>query len=202
MLDALKLEWFDTWLKDEPTGLAGTSNPLHIFENNASQWVDTAAWPPAPATQTYYLGGTSLTASRPAGPGSDSLTWAAASTATALTYTSAPLTRSVVLDGPSDVTVYATSTAPETEITAILNIIAPDGTARAAGPDHPVRHRAPGELHRDTGRLPDPPPQELANLAGGVYTIERSSRAASFIDLPLTSPGQFTASPVDWGPSS
>ena len=33
-------------------------------------------------------------------------------------------------------------------------------------------------------------------------TIERSSRAASFIDLPLTSPGQFKASPVDWGPSS
>jgi uncharacterized protein len=47
-----------------------------------------------------------------------------------------------------------------------------------------------------------PTPQELANLADGVYTIERSSVAASFIDLPLASPGQFTASPVDWGPSS
>jgi hypothetical protein len=47
-----------------------------------------------------------------------------------------------------------------------------------------------------------PTPQERAYLAGGVYTIERSSRAASFIDLPLASPGQFRASPVDWGPSS
>jgi len=54
VLDALKLEWFDTWLKGEPTGMAGTPAPLHIFENNASQWVDTAAWPPSPATQTYY----------------------------------------------------------------------------------------------------------------------------------------------------
>jgi hypothetical protein len=26
--------------------------------------------------------------------------------------------------------------------------------------------------------------------------------AASVLDLPLASPGQFTASPVNWGPSS
>jgi hypothetical protein len=47
-----------------------------------------------------------------------------------------------------------------------------------------------------------PTPPELANLAGGVYTIDRSWPAASFINLPLASPGQFTASPVNWGPSS
>jgi predicted acyl esterase len=276
VLDALKLEWFDTWLKGEPTGMAATSAPLHIFENNASQWVDTAAWPPSPATQTYYLGDTSLTASRPAGKGSDSLAWAAASTASTLTYTSAPLASSEVLDGPSDVTIYASSTAPETEITATLNIVAPDGTVTkqadgvllgsqreidpltswygaswygASGygaswsgaghallqPSHPFTMASqqpvvPGQITRfDIGLLANfteipagdkiqlvlnsqppanfhsvlaPTPQELANLAGGVYTIERSFGAASFIDLPLTSPGQFTASPVDWGPSS
>ena len=285
VLDALKLEWFDTWLKGEPTGLADTAAPLHIFENNASQWVDTAAWPPSRATQTYYLGDTSLTASRPAGKdsagkdsagkgsagkdsagkdsasASDSLAWAAASAATTLTYTSAPLTSSAVLDGPSDVTIYASSTVPETEITATLNIVAPDGTVtkQADGvllgsqreldpltswygtgqallqPSHPFTMAsqqpvAPGRITRfDIGLLANfteipagyriqlvlnsqppanfhsvlaPTPQELANLAGGVYTIERSSVAASFIDLPLTSPGQFTASPVDWGPSS
>ena len=265
VLDALKLEWFDTWLKGEPTGMAGTSAPLHIFENNASQWVDTAAWPPSPVTQTYYLGDTSLTASQPAGqlgnPGSDSLAWAPASAATTLTYTTTPLTRGAVLDGPSDVTVYATSTAPETEITATLNIVAPDGTVtkQADGallgsqreldpltswygtghallqPHHPFteasqRPVVPGQVTRfDIALLANfteipagyriqlvlnsqppanfhsvlaPTPQELANLAGGSYTIERSSRAASFIDLLLASPGKFTPSPVDWGPPS
>jgi predicted acyl esterase len=261
VLDALKLEWFDTWLKGEPTGMADTRAPLHIFENNASQWVDTAAWPPSPAAQTYYLGSTSLTASRPAGNGSDSLAWAAASTGTTLTYTSAPLAGSEVLDGPSDVTIYASSTVPETEITATLNIVAPDGTVTkqadgvllgsqrqvdpltswyGAGhtllqPSHPFTMASqqpvpPGQITRfDIGLLANfteipagdkiqlvlnsqppanfhsvlaPTPQELANLAGGVYTIARSPADASFIDLPLTSPGQFTASPVDWGPSS
>jgi predicted acyl esterase len=33
-----------------------------------------------------------------------------------------------VLDGPSDLTVYASSTATEVELTATLNVVAPDGT--------------------------------------------------------------------------
>jgi uncharacterized protein len=56
ILENVRLEWFDTWLKGEHTGMADTSTPLHIFENTASQWVDTAAWPPSPAASTYYLG--------------------------------------------------------------------------------------------------------------------------------------------------
>jgi uncharacterized protein len=44
-----------------------------------------------------------------------------------------------------------------------------------------------------------PTPQEQANLAGGTYTIDNGD---SVLDLPLASPGQFTASPTDWGPSS
>jgi predicted acyl esterase len=261
VLDALKLEWFDTWLKGEHTGMADTRTPLHLFENNAGQWVDTAAWPPSSSAATYYLGANSLSTSKPSGQGADTLAWAAASTATTLTYTTAPLARAVVLDGPSDVTIYATSTAPDTEITATLNVIAPDGTVtkQADGvllgsqrrvdqrtsvygsghvllqADHPFTKASqqpvvPGQITRyDISLLANfteipagyriqlvlnsqppanfhtvltPTPQELANLSGGSYTIERSSRAASFIDLPLASPSQFTASPVNWGPSS
>ena len=47
-----------------------------------------------------------------------------------------------------------------------------------------------------------PTPPELANLAGGSYTIEAGPGGASVLNLPLASPGQFTASPVTWGPSS
>ncbi|MDX6355889.1 MAG: uncharacterized protein QOF98_2792, partial [Streptomyces sp.] len=260
-LEGIRLEWFDTWLKNEPTGMAATSTPLHLFENGADRWVDSAAWPPSNDARTYYLGDGSLTPGKPPATGSDSLTWAAASAANTLTYTTAPLTTAAVLDGPTDVTLYAESTTPETELTATLNVVAPDGTVtkQADGvllgsrraldakdswhgrngallkPSHPFTQASqqpvvPGRTTRydlsllsNFTRIPAgdriqvvvnsqppanfhsqlaPTPQEQANLAGGTYTIERSRQAASFVNLPLTSPGSFTTSPVDWGPSS
>jgi len=129
VLENVRLEWFDTWLKGEHTGMTDTSTPLHLFENTASQWVDTAAWPPSPSAQTYYLGsGGSLSSSRSASAGNGTLSWAAASSTNSLTYTTEPLTSSAVLDGPSDLTVYAASTATDVELSATLNVVAPDGT--------------------------------------------------------------------------
>jgi len=128
-LQAIRLEWFDTWLKGAPTGMTGTRTPLHLFENGANRWVDQAAWPPSPATVTFYLGGDhTLTARRPAGAGTDTLDWAPATSANTLTYTSAPLPRATVLDGPTDVTVYAKSSTTDVQLTATLKAIAPDGT--------------------------------------------------------------------------
>lgn len=256
-LEALRLEWFDTWLKGEPTGLATTSTPLHLFENGADRWVDDAAWPPSPQAKTYYLGDGALTTGK--GKDSDSLTWTASNSASALTYMTPPLTQPVVLDGPADVTVYAESTAPEVELSATLNVVAPDGSVVKQGdgvllgsqrqidpwkslygngntllqPAHPFtrasqRPVTPGKTTRyDISVLANftqipagdrlqlvltstppagfhsslaPTPQELANLAGGVYTIEHSLSAPSSLNLPLTSPTAFTTSPTDWGP--
>ena len=128
-LQNVRLEWFDTWLKGEHTGMADTSTPLHVFENTASQWIDTAAWPPSSAAQTYYLGsGGALSAAKAASAGTGTLDWAASSTTNSLTYTSAPLARAEVLDGPSDLTVYAASTATNVELSATLNVVSPTGT--------------------------------------------------------------------------
>ena len=128
VLESIRLEWFDTWLKGEHTGMADTAAPLHIFENTASQWVDTAAWPPSAAASTYYLGaGGTLDTAPPASKGTSTLSWAAASATNSLTYTSAPLTTDAVLDGPSDLTVYAASTAADVELTATLNVLSPTG---------------------------------------------------------------------------
>jgi predicted acyl esterase len=113
-LQAIRLAWFDTWLKGAPTGMAGTRTPLHLFQNGADRWVDTAAWPPSPATTRFPLGARTGT-----------LSWDAADS---LTYTSAPLDRAAVLDGPSDVTVDARSTRTDVQLTATLNVITPDGT--------------------------------------------------------------------------
>ncbi|MET7568351.1 CocE/NonD family hydrolase [Streptomyces sp. NPDC005492] len=260
-LQAIRLEWFDTWLKNAPTGMASTSTPLHLFENGADTWVDSAAWPLSADARTYYLGDGSLTTDKPTAPGSDTLTWSTATAANTLTYTTAPLSKAALLDGPTDVTLYADSTTPETELTAKLSIVAPDGTVtkQADGillgsqraldtreswydgdstllkPSHPFTQAAqrpvtPGKTTRydisllsNFTRIPAgyriqvsinsqppadfhspvaPTPQELANLAGGVYTIIRSPQAASFINLPLTTPSSATPSQDDWGPSS
>jgi hypothetical protein len=47
-----------------------------------------------------------------------------------------------------------------------------------------------------------PTPQQLAHLAGGRYTVERGTLAASRLDLPLAPPDTFTTSPTNWGPPS
>ena len=256
-----RLEWYDTWLKGERTGMADTSTPLHLFENTANQWTDTAAWPPSGDARTYYLGKGTLGRTRAAGGTGDTLAWAPASSSNSLTYTSSPLASAAVLDGPSDVTVYASSTASDTELSATLNVVAPDGTVtkQADGvllgsqraldpttswygqggtllqPSHPFTQASsqpvtPGRTTRYdisllsnfteipagyriqlvlTSQTPStfhfpvaPTPQDLANLAGGVYTIGYGGLAASALNLPLTSPDRFTASPTDWGPSS
>ncbi|MGR3867683.1 CocE/NonD family hydrolase [Streptomyces graminifolii] len=260
-LQAIRLEWFDTWLKNAPTGMANTSTPLHLFENGANTWVDSAAWPLSSDARTYYLGDGSLTPGKPKVQGSDSLSWSASTAANTLTYTTAPLTKAALLDGPTDVTLYAKSTTHEAELSAKLSIVAPDGTVtkqadgillgsqraldtgeswygsngRLLKPSHPFtqasqRPVTPGQTTRyDISLLSDftkipagyririsvnsqppadfhspvaPTPQELANLAGGVYTVEHSPQAASFVNLPLTTPSSATPSRDNWGPSS
>jgi predicted acyl esterase len=260
VLQAIRLQWFDTWLKGARTGMADTATPLHLFQNGVNRWVDLAAWPPAPEVQTYYLGGQgSLTARRPTGTDADSLAWAAASSTNTLTYTTDPLARAAVLDGPTNVSILAEADRSEVELTATLNVVLPDGTIIKQGdgvligsqrqldpiqswygaglallqPSHPFtqasqRPVTPGATTRYDiavlanfteipagGRLQlvlnsqppanfhmtlAPTPQQLANLAGGTYKIERSRIAASLINLPLTSPGRFTTSPTNWGP--
>lgn len=260
-LENLRLEWFDTWLKGQDTGMADTSTPLHLFENTASRWVDTAAWPPSSDAQTYYLGQDTLSQNRPQSGAGSALAWAPASSTNSLTYTSSPLTTAKVLDGPSDVTVYASSSASDVELSATLNIVAPDGTVtkQADGvllgsqralnpltswygqggillqPSHPFTQATaqpvvPGRTTRYdisllsnfteipagdriqlvlTSQTPadfhfpvSPTPQDLANLAGGMYTIGYGGLSASALNLPLTSPDEFSTSPTDWGPSS
>ena len=212
---------------------------------------------PSAAASAYYLGaGGTLSTGRPASGGTGKLSWAPATAANSLTYTSAPLTRDAVLDGPSDLTVYASSTTTEVELTATLNVLSPAGTVvkQADGvllgsqrkldqgqswygqgstllqPAHPFTAASqqpvvPGRTTRyDISLLANftlipagdriqvvlttqppanfhapltPTPQELANLANGTYTIDSAAATASVLDLPLTSPGQFSASPVD-----
>jgi uncharacterized protein len=79
-VDPLELEWFDTWLKHEKTGMASTKTPLHYYDLGNGKFDETADYPFARATPTrFYLGsGDSLTSSAPTAsllPASDTLLW-------------------------------------------------------------------------------------------------------------------------------
>jgi uncharacterized protein len=74
----LQLEWFDTWLKGETTGLAATSTPLHVFELGPNRWIEQARYPfPSAQVKSFYFGANGSLAGGPAGAaaGTDRLAW-------------------------------------------------------------------------------------------------------------------------------
>jgi putative CocE/NonD family hydrolase len=300
-VDPLELEWFDTWLKHERTGMAGTPTPLHYYDLGSGQFDETSTYPFTGANPTrLYLGaGGTLTGSAPAagsasGPGSvlsgvlgtltgaaptpvltsDTLVWSPsgapcgrpidqwsmggisvpAGTAGllgpcvsddqlaqagpwAITYTSAPLAHAETIAGPITATVYASSTAAQTELVAELEDVTPSGasypltegallgslravdkqrswtaggvtvlpyhsyTQASAKPVTPgavteyqiqifptLATIAAGNQLRLTLATTDTPhlvplPGQLPELAGGVYTIERSASAPSSLTV-------------------
>jgi putative CocE/NonD family hydrolase len=66
-VDPLELEWFDTWLKHERTGMARTATPLHYYDLGTGRFDETTTYPFTGARPTrFYLGaGNALTASTP-----------------------------------------------------------------------------------------------------------------------------------------
>jgi hypothetical protein len=53
-LDPLMLEWFDTWLKGKPTGMAHTPTPLHYYDLGTGHYTEHARYPFSEATPTRY----------------------------------------------------------------------------------------------------------------------------------------------------
>ena len=77
-IDPLELEWFDTWLKGERTGMAHTPTPLHYYDLGTGNFDETGTYPFTGARPTrLYLGaGNALTATRPPrSAATDSITW-------------------------------------------------------------------------------------------------------------------------------
>jgi putative CocE/NonD family hydrolase len=77
-IDPLELEWFDTWLKHERTGMANTPTPLHYYDLGSGRFDETTTYPFSGARATrFYLGaGDALTRARPRGGiAGDTIMW-------------------------------------------------------------------------------------------------------------------------------
>ena len=70
-VDPLELEWFDTWLKHEHTGMGRTSTPLHYYDLGSGQFDETSTYPFTGATPTrlYFGTGGTLASSAPSAAG-------------------------------------------------------------------------------------------------------------------------------------
>jgi putative CocE/NonD family hydrolase len=78
-VDPLELEWFDTWLKGEDTGMATTPTPLHYYDLGTGNFDETTTFPftgSTPTTMYFGAGGTlSTTEPTPSTAGSDAIDW-------------------------------------------------------------------------------------------------------------------------------
>jgi hypothetical protein len=81
--DTLELEWFDTWLKGERTGMAATPTPMHVYDLGTGSYVETGHYPYTATSPTpLYLGGGgtlasagTLSTTAPTAGGSDTMVW-------------------------------------------------------------------------------------------------------------------------------
>ena len=78
-VDPLELEWFDTWLKGEDTGMAYTPTPLHYYNLGTGTFDETSTFPfKGSSPSTYYFGpGGTLSATSPTEKtaGGDTVVW-------------------------------------------------------------------------------------------------------------------------------
>ncbi|MGZ4165755.1 MAG: CocE/NonD family hydrolase [Solirubrobacteraceae bacterium] len=66
-VDPLELEWFETWLKHEKTGMARTPTPLHYYDLGSGRFNETTTYPFTGATpaRLYFGAGGTLTPTAP-----------------------------------------------------------------------------------------------------------------------------------------
>ena len=78
-VDPLELEWFDTWLKGERTGMATTPTPLHYYDLGTGNFDQTTTYPftGSDPTKLYFGAGGSLSTDKPTTgtAGSDTIAW-------------------------------------------------------------------------------------------------------------------------------
>jgi uncharacterized protein len=124
----LELEWYDTWLKHEHTGITTTSMPMHLFTLQSKQWVNATTYPMTDDYTALHLASASVLSQRTPTAGSATLDWAQpTANGGQLTFDTRPVTRGEVIGGPIAATVYARSSNRNLELVGTLNDVTPSG---------------------------------------------------------------------------
>ena len=206
-----ELEWFDTFLKGQNTGVQDTSTPLHLYEWKANQWVDAASYPLTRSYTRYYLNGSStspapyamnnggLSTTAPTSTtGADAIKWAApasgptpSNASNILDYTSEPFSNEAMLAGPITARIYASSTTRNIMLVATLIDVAPDGTTTSV-----YRIWEPDGVLLGTARAVDPSRSWYDNTGGPIFAYQPFTIGTQ---EPVT-PGQTVAMDISLTP--
>ena len=126
--DAIQLEWYDTWLKGEHTGITNTSTPMHLYDLQAGQWANAKTYPLTGDYTAYRLGdGGSLSTSLQ-GSGSSRILWGQpVAGKTSISFDAPSFRRQVTIGGPIAATIYARSSNRNLELIGTLFDVEPDG---------------------------------------------------------------------------
>ncbi|MBN3761995.1 CocE/NonD family hydrolase [Burkholderia sp. Ac-20365] len=125
----ITLEWFDTWLKGKKTGMADTTQPIHVHELLSNNWISTSSYPVAPTYKQYFLTAQgALQKTPPAKWATVNLLWAQPGTGSSLQFDSPVLKKGATLAGPMSASFYASSTTTNLELIATVELVASDGT--------------------------------------------------------------------------
>jgi uncharacterized protein len=124
----IELEWYDTWLKHEHTGITATGTPMHLFMLQSKQWVNATTYPMTDDYTALHLApGSALSHDVPAS-GSSTLDWAQPTARGGqLIFDTRPLTSEELIGGPIAATVYARSSNRNLELIGTLNDVTPSG---------------------------------------------------------------------------
>jgi putative CocE/NonD family hydrolase len=155
-----QLRWFDRWLKNEDDPALIPAHPVRIFVMGINQWRDEDAWPPARAHAVkLYLDSGGQLGNKPDphsvpdtfvyDPRNPVPTMGGAVCCNprifpwgpldqrpvekrrdVLVYSTTPLTSPIEVTGQIKAVLHVSSTAPDTDFTAKLVDVFPDGTAR------------------------------------------------------------------------
>ena len=127
--DSIQLEWYDTWLKGQDTGIDDTTTPMHLFELQSQRWVNATTYPLTHDYTALHLGASgSLSTSVPKTAGTATMQYGdPATTGTTMTFDAAPLDTDQVVAGPVGATIDAKSSTRNLNLIATLNDVSPDG---------------------------------------------------------------------------
>jgi len=153
------MQWFDQWLKGKDSALLSTP-PVRLFVMGANEWIESREWPPEQAhPRSFYLDANGALNEKPASArGEDRyvydprdpvptrggsvccnpkvLPWGPMDQRTVeqrrdvLIFSTAPLNRDVKVVGPVKAVLYVATSARDTDFTAKLVDVFPDGSAR------------------------------------------------------------------------
>jgi hypothetical protein len=120
--DTIQLEWYDTWLKGQDTGITRTTTPMHLYDLQASQWVNGSTYPVTDHYTAYHLGpDNTLSVASPATSGSVPLLWGQPSTNGAtLTFDAPAAVAEERIAGPIAATIFARSSNRNVDLIATL----------------------------------------------------------------------------------